>query len=336
MVKRRKQQGAALIVAVLFTSLVATIATSIVLTQQLNLRRTANIMNHDQAFLYALGAESFAVQILLQDAAENKTDHLQEPWASGAAQVIEVDDHSGKSMVGGTIGDLQGKFNLNNLVDEKGASSPHDLKIFQQLLQHLGLNAEVAVAVVDWIDKDGNSGFPQGAEDSEYMNLAVPYRTPNTLMTSPSELVKIKGITPEIYAKLLPHITTLPTRTKINVNTAAAAVIASLHADLKLEEAETIVKERDGDKEKKGSVFATVDDFKNLGVIAAALKKDKDFLKLLTERVDVATEYFLINAYGGFNVRENGEPEAQVNLYTLVKRDAKEKFKILMRGQGSY
>ena len=35
-------------------------------------------------------------------------------------------------------------------------------------------------------------------------------------------------------------------------------------------------------------------------------------------------------------VRENGEPEAQVNLYTLVKRDAKEKFKILMRGQGSY
>ncbi len=89
----------------------------------------------------------------------------------------------------------------------------------------------------DWIDEDGNPNSMNGAEDAEYLNLQPPYRAANQPFTVVSELLAIRGMTPQVYERLRPLVAVLPARkgqapapTKINVNTAPLEVLRALSA----------------------------------------------------------------------------------------------------------
>ena len=144
----------------------------------------------------------------------------------------------------GEIQDLQGRFNINNLVDANGEVDQPSLEQFQRLLLSLGLDPRIAGITADWLDADQDAGFPDGAEDPIYTGFTPPYRAPNQIVPSTSELAAIEGMDKEILDVLLPHVTALPGRTAINVNTATGPVLQSLDPDMTVADVEGLLSQR--------------------------------------------------------------------------------------------
>ncbi len=91
-----------------------------------------------------------------------------------------------------TIMDEAGKINVN--------AAP-DFVIFNLLIM-VGMNegaaAEVTDSILDWVDVD-DMPRPMGAESDFYLMNNPPYRTKNGPISVPEELLRSKGMTPEIF-----------------------------------------------------------------------------------------------------------------------------------------
>jgi general secretion pathway protein K len=267
-----KNKGVALITALLVVSLAATAALTLSAHQQFDIRRTANLINGDQAWLYAKGAEAWSMAILMRDLRDNTTDSLQDTWA----QTLPPIELPG-GFITGEIEDLHSRLNLNNLVRADDTPDPLTLNLFKRLLEVLELDPKLAQAVVDWLDGNIDALPPDGAEDEYYLGLEYPYLAANRKLVSVSELRMIKGFDQKTYERLKPYVAALPERTKINVNTAPAAVLASLGEDIDLELAAAIVEKREEEP------FEKVDDFTKL--VSVDSKKD----------LDVKSQYFMLH-----------------------------------------
>ncbi len=112
------------------------------------------------------------------------------------------------------------------------------------LLQVLDVDAEPVQAILDWVDSDGETRYPNGAEDDYYMELEPGYRAANRNFASRRELLLVRGITPEIYQKLAPYIVVLPEATKINVNTAPIEILMSIGPGIDRSTAQMLVDSR--------------------------------------------------------------------------------------------
>ncbi|MDH3989126.1 MAG: type II secretion system minor pseudopilin GspK [Gammaproteobacteria bacterium] len=236
----RRNRGVALITAMLISAIATMVAANLAWDNALDVRRTMVLLGRDQAVQVALGAESWVISILHQDMENSQTDHLGEIWASELPGLpIEGGD------VFGSIEDLQGRFNINNLVDQEGRVEKESLEQFQRLLTALGLDPRFAGIAADWIDSNVDASFPDGAEDSIYTGMIPPYRTANQTLTSVSELAAIEGMDRATFRTLEPHITALPGRTGINANTATVAVLQSLDENMTLSDVEGLIQERE-------------------------------------------------------------------------------------------
>lgn len=322
-----KQQGVALITALLIAALVTVVAVAMASRQQLDIRRTGNMLEADQAYMYALAAETWAMQMLKEDAQKTSIDTLDEDWA---IKLPPIPIEGG--LISGSIEDLQGRFNLNNLVSgNAGVNAQADqaqLKIFQSLLaqvsfaeENVQLSPFVANRVVDWIDPNLNS-LADGAEDLVYLGIdKLPYRAANRFMASPSELAAIAGLSLTDVAALLPLVATLPLEpaataaTSVNVNTAPEMVLLSLHADISSSIAAELVEYR------ADSPFEKADDFvKKL--------KDEHDITLEPSLVSVSSEYFLVSSDAAIG-------RTTLRLYSLLARK-NTGIRVLVRGVGAY
>ena len=115
-----KQQGVALITALFIFSLVAIAAVAMADRQALDIRRTENLIHYDQAYMYALGAEKWAGQLLLRDE-DKQVDSLDEPWMTNDLVAIPVEGGS----IGGFIRDATARFPINDLVNSNGEKQYH-------------------------------------------------------------------------------------------------------------------------------------------------------------------------------------------------------------------
>jgi len=317
---QRRQSGVALITALLITALVTVAAVAMATRQQLDIRRTGNLMEADQAWQYALGVEAWARQILAADNVSRDTlDYLKDPWA---APVPPLPVEGGS--VQGTVEDLQGRFNLNNLVKGNGEPDPAQEKILQNLLSRvaltdtkLNLSPFLTNAVVDWLDKRPDV-YRSGAEDGDYLSLTPPYRAANRPMVSPSEMLLVVGFSARAVAKLTPLIATLPIASgpiKLNVNTAPEVVLVGLDAKLTPQVAQQVVAYR------RKTPFDSAADFSQY------MKSEFD-ITVAPNLVDVKSEYFLVNALATIG-------RTNVQLYSLLKRSGN-RVTTLQRSIGVY
>jgi general secretion pathway protein K len=226
---RRHQRGVALITAVLIVALATILAVDVGFKGYLDQRRTANAFALDQSFEIALGGEAWASDALRRDKLQSpKQDDFTEEWATPIPP-IPLDDIGEFE---GQLEDLQGRFNLNNLVafDNSGVSKvdPAAVKRLERLLEILELEPKWANIIADWIDSDGDPGFPDGAEDTIYTGLTPPYRTANMPITRTTELLALPEFGLERYRKLAPFVTALPAGTTINVCTASPELLDAL------------------------------------------------------------------------------------------------------------
>jgi general secretion pathway protein K len=235
-----RPRGVALITAMLISALATIVAANLAWDSALDVRRTTVLLNRDQAIQVALGAESWVVGILHQDLEDSETDHLGEIWATDLPGLpIEGGE------VFGNIQDLQGRFNINNLVGENGEIEQESLEQFRRLLTALELDPRFAGIAADWIDADLDASFPDGAEDSIYTGLLPPYRTANQALSSISELAALEGMDKFTFDTLKDHISALPGHVNINVNTASPAVLLSLDENMTVADVEGLVAERE-------------------------------------------------------------------------------------------
>ncbi len=269
----KHQQGVALLTALAVVALATVAATYMMSAQQLQIRRTGNQLIQEQAWQYALGAEAWAKTILAQDASDNDIDALNENWAIDLPPLpIEGGSLSGR------LRDLQGRFNLNNLVNNEGKLVAQSLGQFEQLLEAQGLPVDLAQAIADWQDRDIEAQGGAGAEDDFYAGMETPYRTPNQKISSTSELRLIRGIDAEKLVLLEPLVTALPEPTFLNVNTATAEMFTALGIS---KEDATQLAER-----LREDPVESIDDFKKLSEVSK--------YEIETDKLSVESQYFLL------------------------------------------
>ena len=243
MIAIARQRGVALITAMLIFALLGTLALNLTWDNQLDVRRTMAMLFYDEGLQAAMGAESWVQGILRQDLDDSVTDHLGEIWATEFPVLPLVSDTI-QGEVFGTVEDLQGRFNVNNLIDGNGDVDVESLEQFRLLLHALGLDPRFAGIAADWIDADRDAEFPDGAEDPIYTGMIPPYRTANQTLTNVTELAALEGMDKATFDTLLPHIVALPGRTAINVNTATAPVLQSLDRNMTVADVERLLAER--------------------------------------------------------------------------------------------
>ena len=83
--KPDRQRGVALVTALLVVSLATVAAVAMAVRFQLDMRRTANLLNGEQAYAYAVAAEDWAYVILRRDRKESQHDSLDEDWSTCVA-----------------------------------------------------------------------------------------------------------------------------------------------------------------------------------------------------------------------------------------------------------
>ena len=187
----RTQRGIALVTAVMIVAIAAAIAVQIAFAHQVWFRQMENVADRDATDWLRRGALHWASLALLEDAAQNSTDHLGEPWAIGLP-ILPVDGGTIKV----SIEDAQSRFNLNSVGD------PANLQVLKKLLGELRLDPLLADSLADWIDPDSDTR-PGGAEDVYYLNLDPPYRAANQPLASIDELRLIRGCDAKTVAALV-------------------------------------------------------------------------------------------------------------------------------------
>ncbi len=220
------QRGVALVTALLVVALASIVAVSMAHRMQMDIRRTGNLLATERGYQYARGLELWALAALELDARESAgRDSRTEAWAS-ELPVVDLDE----GRLAGRMEDLDGRFNLNNLVID-GRRRSDQMDAFERLLAALALDPALARRCVDWIDAD-TTMEREGAEDDSYGRLRQPYRAANAPFVDISELRLIQGVSAEVFDQLAPHVSVIPVTgqpTAINVNTATIPVLMSLH-----------------------------------------------------------------------------------------------------------
>lgn len=307
-----KQQGVALITALLIVALATIVSVKISTHLQLDIRRTGNIIANEQAIQYNMEAEAWARRILKTDREDSTIDHLEEDWA---LEIPPLPVEGGT--ISGKLSDLQACINLNTLAagDDTGILAQER---FNQLAQSLGYTGNLSQSIADWIDGDLETRSPDGAEDIYYLNLDKPYRTANTKLHSVSELRLIKGFEDhEKYEILAPNLCALEENTSINVNTAPVEVLKSLSNEMTIKDAEAIIAQRQEDP------FDNIDEFLNINNLKEIIKPEKQ------KNLSVNTSYFLL-------LTESHIGQARTLMYSIIKRNDEGKTEVVARTQGAF
>ena len=240
----RQRGGVIIVFSVLVVALVTIVAVDMAWDSTLDAQRSTSLFWYEQSVQVALGAESWTGDILVNDATDTETDHLGEFWALELPP-LPLEGNGIVGDVTGSLTDMQGLFNLNNLVDADGVTDEIAVEQFRRLLRALDIDEKFATLVADWIDTDLEPGFPGGAEDPTYTGNTPPYRTANQRLSDASEIAAIVEMEPDVYAALKPHIVALPGATTINVNTATGPVLQSLDDRIGPSEVERLLEERE-------------------------------------------------------------------------------------------
>ena len=243
-----RQRGAALLLAMLVLTLVATLASGMVWQQWRAIQVEGAERARAQAAWILSGALDWARLILREDARTGGADHLGEPWAVPLAEArlssflaADRDNNSAaeadgvEAFLSGSITDAQSRWNLRRLIDAEGKVAPAQLRVLQRLVEQAGLPSDSAERIAQALR---NAWAPAAAASGA---------APAQATIAPQRLAELAwlGIDGNTVSRLEPWVTLLPrSDTPVNVNTAAAEVIAAAIDGMSLGSAQRLLQER--------------------------------------------------------------------------------------------
>jgi general secretion pathway protein K len=304
----KKQGGVAIVAVMLIVMLATAIVSSLYYRETIAIRSIENRLTLQQTRWVERAVLDWSRVILRADAQNPQTaavDHLQEVWAVPVADTvldetvtagatIKSNGEAGaknSARLSGGMEDAQGKLNLNNLVNDKGAQSPEHYKAFEKLLQ---LTGQPLVLAQNLLARQLTS-MP-----TTQNNEATAATTPALLTID--DLKTVKGFNADVIRTLDPFVIFLPRLTTINVNTAPAETIAAVIPDLDLASARRFVSNRE-------RTF-----YRDLAAAGTAMGNG---ITLPTTMLDVKTSHFLVKGILRF---DRVEASTETLLYRLSAR----------------
>lgn len=290
----KSQQGAVIVLALFFMALIAAMAYFMMARLERDTRRTSLLLRTTQAELYAAGSVDWAIEQLQENLAKRKADVRVDNLPIRSPR----DEIKGYTITS-KITDMQSRMNLNDL------NTPEAQADFKRLMQMADPSLDeqaankILAALSDWL----RPGQQQNEYSQYYLHLSPPYRAAHHEMASVSELQLVKGMTPDLYARLQPYIIALPAGTKVNVLTVPAVVMAALSEGMSLDTAASIEKIREAVKPATLKAFLVMDIVKNH--------------KMNENKFTDVSEYFLLETSVVIE-------KQQLLIYTLLQRKGAE------------
>lgn len=195
----RRQRGVALLTAVLVVALATVAAVSIATRQQLDIRRAGNLLAQDQAYLYALAVEAYALRLL------DRVEKVAElPWQGCRSPRVPLALDDANLQV--WLEDLQCRFNLNRLQPGDDAALADFVSLVTAVNAAGGqtrVDGEtLGRAVRDWLDPE--------TDDPLYRMQTPATLSANQAMLDPAELQRVRGVDAATWQALAPYVTALP------------------------------------------------------------------------------------------------------------------------------
>ena len=236
--RRPPARGAALLVAMVLLSVVATLAAGMVWQQWRAIQVESAERSRAQTAWLLQGALDWARLILREDARSGRATSLDEPWATPLAEArlssfLATDrdnnadaDAGPEAFLAGAIVDAQSRYNLQNLL-VAGKVVPAQLATLQQLCASVGLGPDTADLIASGLASasrtDGEDAPlpPQTLADLRWLGLDT------------GSIERLSGVA-----------VLLPLATPLNLNTASREVLAAVVPGLDLGSADRLVQAR--------------------------------------------------------------------------------------------
>ena len=226
-----RQRGSATLSALIVMVLATMILSGLIWQQHLSIRQLEYDRDRTQAeWLHTAAVDSARFVLALNGRTTSAEDSLTEAWAipltdtkvSDFLRGVDIPEELSQLSMMGQVSDAQGRFNLNNLVDQESGRriDPDGLYVFQTLIGNLGADRGLAHQVANQL---ANSGYK---------------------FTDINQLEGFNGFTPMLLQRLRPLLTALPTRTQINVNTASSDVLRAVFQGMNASQAANFVTAR--------------------------------------------------------------------------------------------
>jgi general secretion pathway protein K len=261
------ERGMAVVSALLIVAVIALLAASLLGRQSAFIRTTQGDQSRLQARWLLRGEVSEAQRILRAEAAREPTTRLDGAWNRPFSRQAagQVAGDGGRLL--SEIGDEQGKFNLNNLVD-RGRIDPAEAEVFMRLCALVGvapaqansIMRRVVVSLGGPAATESESGEVKERVARVAAGMGLPAGLPQAAqaprLRALEDLLAVPGVDAGVLARLAPFVTVLPARSWINANTASAEVVAAGVPGLTLERARALLSTRD-----RGQWFINRGDF---------------------------------------------------------------------------
>jgi general secretion pathway protein K len=245
--KLHRQAGAALLVAMLTVTLVASFAAAALWQQWRSVEVETADRTRVQAGWILTGALDWARLILREDFNSDRTDYLSEPWAVplkearlstflAADQANNMDaaaNDADNVFLSGEITDQQAKLNLACLVQASSINA-NWLETFRRLFDVLGLPQSQLAKLSENLRFAGD--------------ISVDNRSASAAPLMPQRIEQLAwlGVPDDVITALAPYVTILPSSsTQVNLNTAPAEVIYAVGRNLSLADAKSLVAARE-------------------------------------------------------------------------------------------
>jgi general secretion pathway protein K len=144
---------------------------------------------------------------------------LADPWAE-LASLLPRPTPLGGAAYSVSLRDANAALHLNRAGEEEIR------RLLAALRVDFGRADEIVQGILDWRDPD-DLVRARGAEREFYLREGVPVLPRNGPFEEITELRHVRGMTPEVFERLRPHLTLLGTG-QINLNTADPVVLATL------------------------------------------------------------------------------------------------------------
>ena len=289
----KKFKGAALIMALFVTAIIASVSAGLFSMVSTNLENEKNMISEQQAILTTLSLESFTKKYLKNK--ENRNNIVLA--ANNFSQKSPINLPLERGNLEANIVDMGQCFNLNSLISISATgeetANQENLEFFKNLMKSLFIQdqkiEEISPAVIDWLDKDFFPDSYLGVEDDYYRNEKPSRLTSNQFFFDITELRDVKGMTEEIFQKLKPYICAFNSvETKININSLnpfypniLVALSSNTLSDL---EARNIL------NSKPLGGYSSVSDFLNQQEIKTTFSS-----KFSKSNLTLETKYFILN-----------------------------------------
>jgi len=216
--RRRREAGAALVVALGALLILTAIAVGIASAVRVRALGALNDYRQEALLEAARGGVNLARAVLEQDE-QFAADSLDEEWA----QPLEVELPDG-TLVSVVIEDASARLNVNWASKEMLMALP-------------GMTEEMADCLLDWVDADDETR-PFGAESDFYQTLDPPYDAANQALSRLDEVLQVKEWTPgRLYRPQAPEVSDLALADLLTVHSGERDVSGTGEARLNLNSA---------------------------------------------------------------------------------------------------